>query len=158
MLSPLPELHSTIYIFITDYWWVAYACMAHRAGIDCDVHTGITKLQADNGEKFMSEYLDEQLTQNKILTPHPQTSRCTIMYSKCGMKVATVGNPYAKKRNRTENDDPYIIKETRKRQKSDVDEPVELVAGVPVDLAAPVVSPKDSMAGVLNQRHTKIFH
>jgi hypothetical protein len=67
-------------------------------------------------------------------------------------------NPYSK-RISTENDDRYIIKRTRKRQKSDVeDKLVELVAGVPVDLA-PAVSPEDCdwMAGALNKRHTKIF-
>jgi hypothetical protein len=127
--------------------------LARQAGIDCDVHTGITKLQPDNGEKFLSEYLGEQLTRNEMLAPHPETSRC--MCSKCGTKVATVVNPYAKKRNRTESDDRYVIKRTRKRQKSDVDEPVELVVGVPVDLA-PAVSTNDSGAA-LNKRHADIF-
>jgi hypothetical protein len=81
------------------------------------------------------------------------------MCSKCGTrKVATVLNPYAK-RISNENDDRYIIKRTRKKQKSDVeDELVEVVAGVPVDLA-PAVSTEDCdwMAGALNKRHTEIF-
>jgi hypothetical protein len=68
--------------------------LAHRAGIDCDIHAGVTKLEPDNGEKFMSEYLDKQLTRNESLTPHPETSRC--MCSKCGTKVATVVNPIRK--------------------------------------------------------------
>jgi hypothetical protein len=118
--------------------------LAHRAGIDCDVHTGITKIQVDNGEKFMSEYLEQQLTGNEILTPHPETCQCMCL--KCGMKVAMVVNPYAKKNVPTENDDRYIIKRTRKRQNSDVeDELVELVAGVPMGLA-PTVSTHDLIA------------
>jgi hypothetical protein len=36
--------------------------LARTAGIESDVHTGVTKLQADNGEKFLSEYLEQQLT------------------------------------------------------------------------------------------------
>jgi hypothetical protein len=101
------------------------ACQA--AGIDCGVHTGVTKLQVDNGEKCLPEYLGQQLTRNENLAPHPETSRC--MCSKCGMKIpAMVVNPYAKKR---KNDDCCVIKTTRKRQRSDVDEPVELV--VPVE-------------------------
>ena len=73
-----------------------------------------------------------------------------------------VVNPYgAKKRIRTENDndDCCIIKRTRKRQKSDVDEPVEeeLVADVLMDLA-PAVSTNDLMTRALNKRHSEILH
>jgi hypothetical protein len=139
---PAHTKHSRLY-FINQ--------LARQAGIDCDVHPGVTKLQADNGEKFLSEYLGQQLTGNENLAPHPKTSRC--MCSKCGTKIPTVVNQYAKKR---KNDDCYVIKTTRKRQRSEVDEPVELV--VPVDLA-PRVGPSrnDSCGALLNKRHANIF-
>ena len=86
------------------------------------------------------------------MSPHPMT--CPCMCSKCGTQVATVVNPYAKKRTRTE--DNYVIKRTRQKQKSDVDELVKLVASVPVALA-PAVSTNDAMTGALNKRHTEVF-
>jgi hypothetical protein len=124
--------------------------LARQAGIDCDVNPGVIKLQVDNGEKFLSEYLGQQLTRNENLAPHPKTSRC--MCSNCGTKIPTVVNPYAKKR---KCDDCYVIKTTRKRQRSEVDEPVELV--VPMDLAPAVGPSKNDLGALLNKRHADIF-
>lgn len=64
--------------------------MAQKANvIGGDPHTNITRLQPDNGERFLSQYLAAQEERNKSVQPHLLNDRCMCDF--CGMCVSAIG-------------------------------------------------------------------
>ena len=56
--------------------------MGRQVGLVVDVHDDVEILPPDNGERFFSEYLVQQLLRMKMFVPDPKTGRC--MCNRCG--------------------------------------------------------------------------
>jgi hypothetical protein len=74
--------------------------LAKRAGLSGDVHEDVEILRPDNGERFFSEYLFQQLDrEKKSVQHHVETNRC--LCSECGGKIR---NPYQKTKETIDGD------------------------------------------------------
>ena len=50
--------------------------LARRAGIDHDIYPNVRALRDDTGERFFSEYLEQQKNQKQRFQEHRENQRC----------------------------------------------------------------------------------
>jgi hypothetical protein len=79
--------------------------LAREAGLTLDVHKAVEILQQDNGERFFSEYLFEQLERiERGVSNHIETNRCLCDDCGGGNHI----NPYAKRKTQSINNDHTV--------------------------------------------------
>jgi hypothetical protein len=66
--------------------------LAADAGVQECVHSYVCPLPEDNGERFFSTYLHEQIERNRDLQPHPDNDRCQCLQC-AGNPITISGTP-----------------------------------------------------------------